>query len=115
MAVSTTLYNGNDYQVSVKGDDAKVYWISARDYTTIPTTVTMTPLPEGVRVTSSAGASGATGATGPTTPPSGPSGQIGLINMVPVTNSTPNNGDFWFDGTNLKFQKGGTTHTITMA
>jgi hypothetical protein len=39
----------------------------------------------------------------------------GVIRMGTATNATPQNGDLWFDGTNLKFQVGGVTKTVTLA
>jgi len=50
---STTLYNRNEAQVSVKGDDGNSYWIPPNQRTTIPTTVSNNPLPSGVKKTSS--------------------------------------------------------------
>jgi hypothetical protein len=85
MAVSTTLYNSNNYQVSIQGDDTQIYWIGAKAYTTIPTTVS-TPLPDGVRITDTTGASGASGPTGPLIPP-------GPITYTGATGATGPQGD----------------------
>jgi hypothetical protein len=73
----TTLYNSNNYQVAINGDDGQIYWIAANAYTTIPTTVST--LPTGVWVADPGDPDGATGpsvqkppdytgATGPTGP-----------------------------------------------
>jgi hypothetical protein len=37
----------------------------------------------------------------------------GIVRFGTATNSSPSNGDLWFDGTNLKLRTGGTTKTIT--
>jgi hypothetical protein len=47
---STTIYNRNDAQVSVKADDEHSYWVPPKSKITIPTTVNRTKLPPGVRV-----------------------------------------------------------------
>jgi hypothetical protein len=47
---STTLYNKNEAQVSVKADDDHSYWLPPRNRTTIPATVNRVTLPSGVRV-----------------------------------------------------------------
>jgi hypothetical protein len=38
----------------------------------------------------------------------------GTNRMGIATNSTPSDGDFWYDGTNVKFRVGGTTKTFTL-
>jgi len=48
--MSTTLYNKNDSQVSVRADDDKSYWIPPKSKITIPSTVKNKTLPSGVRV-----------------------------------------------------------------
>jgi hypothetical protein len=182
----TSLYNSNNYQVSVSGDDGKTYWISPASYTTIPTTVNNSTLPSGVSVKSPptstgstgpdsgsgvfyTGSTGPTGATGPSGGPSGPTGPSGstgptgvagatgatgpvgpaagantqvqynnlgaltgdanltwiagvigtlvlngYFRINTITNSSPVDGDFWFDGTNLNFQVGGVTKIVTL-
>jgi hypothetical protein len=36
------------------------------------------------------------------------------IKLNAYTNAAPNDGELWFDGTDLKFQKGGVTKTVTL-
>jgi hypothetical protein len=36
----------------------------------------------------------------------------GVLRLGTATNASPQNGDLWYDGTNLNFRTGGTTHVI---
>jgi hypothetical protein len=47
---STTLYNKNEAQVSVKADNSLSYWIPPKSKITIPTTIKSSTLPSGVRI-----------------------------------------------------------------
>jgi hypothetical protein len=38
----------------------------------------------------------------------------GIISLGTFPNATPSDGDFWFDGANLKFHVGGVTKTVTL-
>ncbi len=38
----------------------------------------------------------------------------GVVRLRAATNSSPTNGDLWFDGTDLKFRTGGVTKTVTL-
>lgn len=53
MADTTTLYNRNDVQKAIKGQDGNTYWIGPKKHTTIPTTIDANTLPKGVRPSSS--------------------------------------------------------------
>lgn len=46
----------------------------------------------------------------------GPAAIVNLnkIMLVAFNNATPTDGDLWFDGTDLKFRKGGVTNTVTL-
>jgi hypothetical protein len=38
----------------------------------------------------------------------------GKVNLATYTNSSPADGDLWFDGTDLNFRVGGVTKTVTL-
>jgi len=48
----TALYNRNEVQKAVKGNDGNTYWIPPKKHTVVPTTVDPNSLPQGVRLSS---------------------------------------------------------------